>query len=78
MPNVEEHHARVYLWRLLEELAPGATLVLGRVSSKRVDASIVRADGSRFRVKAATWDEALRRLATQLSIEVVRQEGVKK
>lgn len=78
MATLEEHHGRVYLWRVLESLATGSTLVLGRVSPQRVDVTLVRGDGSRFRVKANTWDEVLRRLATQLSIEVVRQEGVKK
>ena len=78
MANIEEHHARVYLWRVLESLADGSTLVLGRISAHRVEAAIVRGDGSKFRIKANGWDEALRRLATQLSIEVVSQEGVKK
>lgn len=78
MASVEEHHARLYLWRVLESLAEGTTLVAGRVSKERVDLAVVRGDGKKTRVRAGTWDEAARRLATQLSIEVVSQEGEKK
>lgn len=78
MATIEEHHARVYLWRLLEALASGSTLVCGRVSEKRVDLAIVDGAGKRTRVRAGSWDEAVRRLALQLSIEVVSKEGEKK
>ena len=78
MATVEQHHARVYLWRVLESLASGSTLVCGRVSGNRVDVALVDGAGKRTRVRAGSWDEALRRLATQLSIEVVSKEGEKK
>lgn len=78
MASVEEHHARVFLWRVLEELPIGYSLIGGRVSENRVDFVIVTAEGKQTRVRARTWDEAARRLATQLSIEAVRKEGERK
>jgi hypothetical protein len=74
---IEEHHARVWLWRVIHDLPPGATLVLGRVSPTRCEAALVRPMVYNLRVKGSTWEQTLRKLGLQATSRFVTQEPSK-
>lgn len=74
---IEEYHARVWLWRVIHSLPPGATLVLGRVSPTRCEAALVRPLVYNLRERAATWEETIRKLGLRATSEFVTQEPPK-
>lgn len=83
--SIEDHHARVLLWEALAALPAGCSLVFaygphrGGVNGQR-EIAIAQTDdngGSKIvlRIKGASWEEAARRLATQLAATAIRDLG---
>jgi hypothetical protein len=70
--SVEEFHARAYLWAVVEAIQKeNQTLVLARVDARRVEAILLLPGAKQVRVRAGSWPELMRRLATQMSLEVL-------
>ena len=81
--TAEELHASRVLWAVLNALQPGQSLVLGRETASKVEVAIIGLQQEeqrpvRLRLKAATWEQLARRMALQMSVEFVQEEGRKK
>jgi hypothetical protein len=72
--ELEQFHAKAFLWRLLEELPPGGSLVFSRTGQDSRHVVLLRPGDYDVRARAANWGEATRRVATEAAVELVRRK----